>query len=119
MQFVVDEVKKMITAKEAKELYDKSGQEVKDFLSHHVEGYVRSAAESGHRIAFIHLGSLETFCYLDKYITPLQLAVVEKLTELGYYAQIKFYGDKYVPRGLQDDDGNGPMHQNYGIQIGW
>jgi hypothetical protein len=109
----------MITAKEAKQLYDESGAEVDHFLKSKVEINVVSAAKSGKRTTFIDLGSLKSFDYLDQTITPLQKAVVAKLTELGYRAEIKLDGDWYVPRGLQDDDGNGPSHQNYGIQIGW
>jgi hypothetical protein len=109
----------MITAKEAKELYDQSGQEVADYLKYTVENEVVKAAEGGKRNTIIHLGSKELFDHLDQLITPLQKAVVDKLKELGYRAEIKLYGDHYVPRGLADDDGKGPKHQNYGIHIGW
>jgi len=109
----------MITAKEAKELYDQSGAEVTDFLERNVESKVSYAAKSGKRLVFIHLGSKGMFDYLDQLITPLQKAVVEKLLELGYRARIVLDGEKYVPPGLADDDGNGPSHQNYGIQISW
>ena len=109
----------MITATEAKELYDKSGAEVTAYLKNTVEKEVVKAAEGGKRNTIIHLGSLEPFGYLDRVITPLQWSVIDKLKELGYHAVIKLYGDKYVPRGLADDDGNGPSHQNYGIQISW
>ena len=109
----------MITAKEAKVLYDKSGQEVADYLKYTVEKEVVRAAEGGKRQTIIHLKSLEPFRHLDQVITPLQKAVVDQLKMLGYHAEIKLYGDSYVPRGLADDDGNGPSHQNYGIHIGW
>ena len=109
----------MITAKEAKELYDQSGQEVEDFLKHNVEQAVVKAAEGGKRQVFIHMGSVKQFEYLDRTITPLQQAVADKLKTLGYRADIKLDGDKYVPRGLADDMGNGPTIQNYGIQISW
>jgi hypothetical protein len=109
----------MITAKEAKELYDQSGQEVADFLKHNVEQRVKKAAEGGKRDVFIHLGSVAQFEYLDRTITPLQQAVADKLKTLGYRADIKLDRDKYVPRGLADDNGNGPTIQNYGIQISW
>ncbi len=109
----------MITAKEAKELYDQSGAEVTDFLERNVESKVSYAAKSGKRLVFIHLGSKGMFDHLDQLITPLQKAVVEKLLELGYRARIVLDGEKYVPPGLADDDGNGPSHQNYGIQISW
>jgi hypothetical protein len=109
----------MITAKDAKQLYDESGHEVDQFLEHSVEANVINAAKGGRRHVFIHLGSLGSFEYLDRVVTPLHRAVVDKLLALGYRAKIETAGDKYVPRGLADDDGNGPMHQNYGIQIGW
>jgi hypothetical protein len=109
----------MITAKEAKQLYDQSEQEVADYLSHHVEGYVRSAAESGKRQVQIHIDTTGPFEYLDQKITPFEKAVIDKLKTLGYTAKIENYGDSYVPRGLADDDGNGPSHRNYGFIIGW
>jgi hypothetical protein len=109
----------MITAKEAKELYDQSGQEVADYLKYSVEEKVRKAAEGGKRDTIIHLGTQGPYDYLESVTTPLQRAVVEKLKELGYHTEIKLYGDWYVPRGLADDDGNGPKHINYGIHIGW
>ena len=109
----------MINAKEAKALYDQSGQEVTDYLDHTVEKEVVKAAEGGKRYTIIYLGSKGPYEYLVQMITPLQQAVVEKLKDLGYSAEIKLYGDKYVPRGLADDDGNGPSHENYGIYISW
>jgi hypothetical protein len=109
----------MISAKEAKELYDKSGQEVADYLKYTVEKEVVKAAEGGKRKTIIFLNCKGMFDHLCDVITPLQKAVVDKLKELGYRAEIKLYGDNYVPSGLADDDGKGPSHQNYGIHIGW
>lgn len=109
----------MITAKEAKALYNKSGQEVADYLKHLVEQQVIKAAEGGKRQTIIFLDNLGPYSYLDQVITPLQKAVVAKLKEMGYGAEIKPYGDSYVPLGLADDGGNGPSHQNYGIHISW
>lgn len=109
----------MITAKEAKELYDQSGQEVEDYLKHSVEQRVKKAAEGGKRQVFIDIGSVKQFEYLRSTITPLQQAVADKLKELGYRVEIKLEGAPYVPRGRADDNGNGPTIQNYGIQISW
>jgi len=109
----------MITAAQAKQFYDDSGHEVEQFLTHTVEPVVTDAAKSGKRFIFIFLDHLGPYDYLDRVITPLQKAVVTKLKELGYLAEIKLDGKQYVPRGLADDDGNGPKHQNYGIHIGW
>jgi hypothetical protein len=109
----------MITAKEAKELYDQSGQEVADYLKHSVEQNVKDAANGGKRQVFIDMGSVKQFEYLQSTITPLQKAVERRLKELGYRVEIKLDGQSYVPRGLADDLGNGPTIQNYGIVIGW
>lgn len=109
----------MITAKEAKELYDQSGAEIEEFFKYKVEPEVAKEAKGGKRRAFIHLGSMDQFRNIGQTITPLQQAVVDKLRALGYRAQISLDGDKYVPRGLADDGGIGPLHQNYGIQINW
>ena len=109
----------MINAKEAKQLYDESGAEVEQFLKHSVEKQVADAAKGGKRNTIIHLDSLEPFNHLDQVITPLQKAVVVKLRELGYHTQINLYGEHNVPRGLADDAGKGPSHQNYGIHISW
>lgn len=109
----------MITANQAKQLYDESGAEVEQFLKCNVEQKVMDAAEGGKRQVFVFLGSVELFRTLTAETTPLQQAAANKLQELGYRAEIRLDGDKYVPRGLADDDGNGPKIQNYGIQIGW
>jgi hypothetical protein len=109
----------MITAKEAKELYDQSGAEVNDYLKNTVERIVRKAAEGGKRQVFIDMGSVKQFEYLHHTITPLQQAVADKLKTLGYLTEFRLDGDDYVPRGLADDNGNGPTIQNYGIQISW
>jgi len=109
----------MITAKATKEIYDNSGHEIEQFLKRQVEPLVIKAASSGKLNVIIHLGSLEQFDYLDSKITPLHNGVVEKLIALGFMCHIECYGDKYVPPGLRDDDGNGPVHRNFGIYIGW
>ena len=109
----------MITAAEAKALYDESGQEVDNFLKSAVEPLIVSSAKSGKRSTMMYLDTIESFHYLGNHVTPLHCRVADKLKELGYTAEIRLYGDKYVPAGLRDDDGNGPLHQNYGIHIGW
>ena len=109
----------MITAQQAKQFYDDSGYEAKQFLKNSVEGEVTNAAKSGKRQVVIFLGSLQLFRHLENEIKPLHKAVVSELKTLGYTAHIERYGESYVPRGLADDDGKGPSHTNYGIQISW
>lgn len=109
----------MLTAKEAKQLYDESGAEVELFLKNEVEKPVADAAKGGKRFVFIYLGSVQFYEHAQDKLTPLNKAVVERLVELGYRARVVHDGEPYVPRALADDDGNGPKIQNYGIQIGW
>jgi hypothetical protein len=109
----------MITAKEARQIYDESGAEVNNFLKYKVEIHIVSAAKSGKREVVIHIGTTGPFEYVDQKITPLERAILDKLVDLGYTAKIENYGDSYVPRGLADDDGDGPSHINYGFIIGW
>jgi diphthamide biosynthesis methyltransferase len=109
----------MISAKEAKDLYDHSNAEVTAYLQTKVEKEIVNAAKAGRLNTIIHLGTLDYLEHVDQKITPHQMAVISKLKELGYTAEIKRHGASYVPRGLASDDGTGPAHQNYGIHIGW
>ena len=109
----------MINAKEAKALYDKSGQEVADYLKHTVEKEVTRAATAGKRKVYIHLGATRFSSEMTAKITPVHQGVVEKLKELGYVVSLAQDGASYVPPGLADDDGNGPSYTNYGFHIGW
>lgn len=108
----------MISAKQAKELYDQSGAEVEKFLKHNVEQKIKDAAGSGKRHVFICQGSIVSYSHPT--MTPLEKGVMDALTELGYKVSFTKHTDHtYVPRGLADDNGNGPEHQNYGFNIGW
>lgn len=107
----------MITAAQAKELYDQSGAEVNDFLTHKVEKYIRDAAMAGKRSVFVLVDSEETWKTITP--SPFNRQVIDKLKELGYTAKFGRDGESYVPRGLADDNGNGPKHTNVGYTIGW
>ena len=109
----------MLTAIEAKQLYDESGVEIDNYLKFNIEPKVVLAAKSGHREVTVHIDSMDLFCHLDQVIKPLEKAVVEKLQGLKYIVKISLYGEKYVPRGLINEHGNGPVHQNYGFLISW
>ena len=52
-------------------------------------------------------------------ITSVDQGVVETLKELGYVVSIEQDGASYVPRGMADDEGDGPEYTNYGFHIGW
>lgn len=108
----------MITAKQAKELYDQSGQEVQDFLTYKVDAKVSEAATAGKRTVYIHEGSIEEYRNLET--KPFNLAVMEELKKLGYVVSYGKDMDRpYIPAGRRDDNGEGPVHVNYGYRIGW
>ena len=48
-----------------------------------------------------------------------QARIIARLHDFGLEASWYRDNDSYVPRGLADDDGQGPAYSNYGIQIGW
>lgn len=109
----------MITANEAKALYDQSGAEVDLYLKHNVEPMLTVAATSGKRNVHIHLGCVGKFDALDQKLTPTEKGVIDKLLELGYTAKVAKEGSPYVPLRLQDANGDGPSVTNFGITIGW
>lgn len=107
----------MITAQEARELYDQSGAEVKEFLECHVENRIKTASTSGKKWVFILVDCEPAYKNIQP--TAFNLRVMDALKGLGYTVRFGFDGDAYVPRGLADDQGLGPMHRNYGYTIGW
>lgn len=111
----------MITANEAVQLYDASGAEAEAYLATNFDKQVRICVEGGKRTYFHFIGSDEVRFFDErKHISPLLSQVMDRLKGHGF--NVKFVLDKshqYVPRGLSDDDGNGPVHANYGIQISW
>lgn len=108
----------MITAAEVKTLYDQSGVEVDKYLSQKIEPEIKAAATSGNRTVFHFIGSRDVFTHPRP--DPLQTRIIEKLRALGYTVHwLDSEGESYVPRGLADDDGNGPSYTNYGIRITW
>lgn len=110
-------MKDILTAQEAKKLYDKSGAEVKKFLLT-IEPQITKEANSGKMNTFFLLGSEESWRNVTP--TPLQSAVMEALYRLGYRVQfVSKYGSPYTPKGLSDDYGLGPEHYNYGFTIHW
>jgi hypothetical protein len=118
---------KMITAKEANQLYDESGAEVAEFLKHKIDGLIRAAASAGKKKATIHLSNDRIYAggmnraHAESLASTIDKLVVAKLIELGYTAQIQPIGVPYIPAGLVDDfdSSKGTTYQDYGIVIGW
>ena len=107
----------MLSAKEAREIVENSDVEVLKSLKMFDE-QIRYAAAQGKREYFYRMGAVEMFLGMTA-LKPLTVSVIAKLEALGYGVKYTFYGDSYVPRGLADDDGNGPEYTNYGIIVGW
>ena len=108
----------MITAVEAKTLYDQSGVEVDKYLHYKIEPEVKAAASSGKRRLFHFVGSRDVFTHPRP--NPLQTCIIEKLREFGYTVQwVETKGENYGSRGLADDNSNGPSCVYYGIVITW
>ena len=108
----------MITAAQAKNLYDESGVRVDNYLNKTIAPEIEKAAKAGKRSVFIHVGSEPP--YGSKALqAPLHTSTMMKLTGLGYKVSWGTDGDPYVPRGLADDYGEGPEYTNVGIHISW
>lgn len=107
----------MITAQKAREMYEKSNARVVKYLDCEIEPLILKAVEGGKCQCMIHIGATPT--YQTVQADPFQQKVMEELRKIGYKTKFGSYGDKYVPRGLADDEGNGPDHRNYGFEISW
>ena len=107
----------MLSAKEAIEIVNNSDAEVLKSLKMFDE-QVRYYSAKGERKYFYDMGSTEA-CLALPTLKPLAVSVMSRLKVLGYSVEYCFYGDSYVPRGLADDDGNGPSYKNYGILVRW
>ena len=71
----------MITAAEAKTLYDQSGVEVDKYLQQKIEPEVKVAASSGNRTVFHFIGARDIFTHPRP--DPLQTRIIEKLRALA------------------------------------
>lgn len=65
------------------------------------------------------MGSARKGSFTPEILTTFMTDVVHQLKLLGYDVVWEWEGDPYVPRGLQDDDGNGTMYDYFGIRITW
>ena len=109
----------MITAAQAKNLYDESGVEVDSYLNKTIAPEIEKAAKAGKRSVFVHVGSEPPYGSTKTLQAPLHTSTMMELTELGYKASWVAEGGPYVPRGLADDYGEGPAYINVGIYISW
>ena len=107
----------MIDAKTARDISANSKEALNMFLANNIEPSVRKAAEVGRRRTEVLIKAKPS--YLSHRVTEFEGAVIKELKAFGFTATINSYGDVYIPRGLQDDDGSGPEHINFGYIIEW
>ena len=109
----------MITAAEAKTLYDESGAAVDNYLNKIIAPKIEKAAKAGKRNVFIDAGSEQAYGSTKAPKESLYTSTMVKLTELGYKVSWGTDGAPYVPQVLVDDYGKGPEYINVGIHISW
>lgn len=107
----------MITAKEAREIVETSDANVLKSLEV-FDKNIRNAASRGKKECFFYIEGIEKSLGLPP-LKPLEMLIVERLKDSGFGVEITFDGDPYVPRGLSDDEGNGPKYSNYGFMVRW
>ena len=120
----------MITAAQARNLTQLSDTALERFLSI-VGPEVEKAATAGRNeldlgtiLALKSVPNSEEISFsLEQFNKPkvsaYQQRLLDKFSALGYAARLTPTGGLYVPRGRQDDDGNGPLFQQYSIIIRW
>mgnify|MGYP000001648786 FL=1 len=108
----------MISATEARELYDASGKEVENWIESKVKPLVVDAATAGNRYVCIYIDSIEKYREVPESDNLID-NVISKLISLGYHVKLAKYGGPYVPISLKYANGDGPLYINYGLDIGW
>lgn len=108
----------MLTAKQAKEIALDTEKVVNDRILKDFIPLIKSHADKGEFECFLNMGCVPTYSSPDN-LSKLDLRVVEKLKSPGYFVKYSKSGFPYVPRGMQDDECDGTMHQNFGFTINW
>lgn len=108
----------MITAKEARSLYDHSGAEVKAYLEK-IDPVIREAAKDGKQFVVLYVDGLWEAVQYQSRMTSVQARVKAELETLGFRVTYGKAGDGYIPRALMNDDGEGPTYYNVCLTVGW
>ena len=116
----------MITAEQAAQLAAQSDAMIEQYLIK-IGHAIEAVAMAGERSL-----SLNTVFSCDERVSfsigphekksehqQFRVRLINALKSFNYRAQIEMIGDSYVPRGLADDDGNGPVYQQYAIVVRW
>ena len=111
----------MITAARAKENVILSKANLQKYFEK-IDGFIEKASLAGKSsvelCGILELTELKLE-YMDLKATPLQQRIIDELVSIGYNASVIRSGASYVPIGVQDDDGEGPVYINYAILVRW
>ncbi len=106
----------MLSAKEALQLKNDSLVALDKYLLDNFHSQIQQAAMQGKCTYTFNMGSAE---HSAPRLGHLQQKAFDELKKYGYVVSYGFYGEGYIPRGLANDDGDGPTYKNYGITVGW
>lgn len=109
----------MLTASQARGLSAESGLQVERILSL-LDASIKETATGGRRSysAYKEVPWQSEELYTPVTISPIQAKIIARLKLLGFTAEMRT-DNAYVPVGLADDKGNGPLYSNRVLKIGW
>ena len=109
----------MITAKEARSLYDDhSSAEVKAYLAK-IDPVIREAAKDGKQFVVLYVDGLWEAGQYQSNLTSVQVRVKAELEALGFHVTYGKVGNGSIPRGRMNDDGTGPTYYNTCLTVSW
>ena len=108
-----------ISAKDARERANQSEIAAQKWLKNIEPQIIKAADANEFRFTF-HMDAVDvTFAARLPDLPPQIKHAIVILEHLGYGVNYCTYGERYVPRGLQDEAGEGPLYQNIGLVISW
>lgn len=112
----------MITAQQARTLYENSQDRVDEFAELISKEITRLAPSK--REYSCYLGDPKVLWEAQPVgdsvePTVMQELILQKFSSLGFGCVLKKDGDPYVPRGLAQDDGDGPSYINVCMVFRW
>lgn len=102
---------------EARDITKNSRALAEDYLKDFIYPKIKSSANNGKFSCFFFIGSQERYRHI--HVEQKIESAIEILKQSGYNVKLDYNGFSYVPRGLSDDDGNGPKYTSYGLHIDW
>ena len=107
----------MFTAQEARVMAENSHSHVIRYLDDKVFPHIKKAASEGHREVFVLIDAQPKYRNIS--VSSIVQGACQLLrSEGGYTVNVGYHGDRYIPKGRQDEPGAESV-TNYGIKIQW